>query len=205
MTTTLIFVRHGETTWNQELRYQGQCDSPLSELGLLQAEKLGQFLSRRKIDAVYSSDLGRAVATAQKIAQHHALIPIVDERLREMNFGVWEGLTRSEVLAKYPDLYQARYEDRLNLRIPGGELPREVVERLHRFLGERLSEHDGETIVAVSHGGALRLVLASLLHIPLEYSSCLSQSNAGISELIYDQGAACPWQVVTINSTCHLL
>lgn len=205
MTTTLIFVRHGETTWNQELRYQGQCDSALSELGLLQAEKVGEFLKGRKIDAVYSSDLGRAVLTAEKIAQHHGLVPILDERLREMSFGVWEGLTRAEVLAKYPDLYQARYEDRLKRRIPGGELPGEVVERLHRFLDECLPKHEGETIVAVSHGGALRLVLASLLHIPLGHSSCLSQSNAGISELIYKPGGPCPWQVVTINSTCHLL
>ena len=94
MSTTIIFVRHGETAWNLELRYQGQGDSPLSEQGVAQAKRVGDFLSRRKIAAVYTSDLGRAVFTAETIAQHHGLKPIADQRLREMTFGVWEGNPR---------------------------------------------------------------------------------------------------------------
>ena len=74
--TSIMFVRHGETLWNQQRRYQGQADSPLSELGLAQAELVGKFLSSRRIDAVYTSDLGRAVQTADCIAKHHGLSAI---------------------------------------------------------------------------------------------------------------------------------
>lgn len=205
MSTTIIFVRHGETAWNVELRYQGQGDSPLSEQGVAQAKRVGDFLSRRKIAAVYTSDLGRAVFTAETIAQHHGLKPIADQRLREMTFGVWEGLTRAEVLERYADLYYARLEDSSAHPVPGGEQPEDVVKRLLSCLDDLVHRHDGETIVIVSHGAALRLTLAALLGIPLNRSHCLSQNNGGISELIYSpDNASCPWRVLTINSTGHL-
>ncbi|NMB02648.1 MAG: histidine phosphatase family protein [Firmicutes bacterium] len=205
MGTRIIFVRHGETVWNQEQRYQGQADSPLSDLGMVQAEQVGRYLSRGKVDAVYTSDLRRALLTAQQIAKYHGLEPIADQRLREMSFGIWEGLTRKEVQEKYPDLFYARFQDNLTNRVPGGELPGEVVQRMHSFLEERIQEHDGQTIVLVSHGGTLRTIISSLLHMPLEKSYCLQQSNAGVSEFLYNrQGSSCPWQAVTINSTAHL-
>lgn len=204
MATTVIFVRHGETAWNLEQRYQGQEDSPLSDEGLLQAKRVGEFLSRRKIDAIYTSDLGRAVVTAQCIAEPHKLKPIVDKRLREMSFGVWEGLTRAEVSEQFPELFQARLNDSLAHPIPGGEEPQEVVGRFLDCLEEKLASHEGETIVFVSHGATLRLVLAHLLDIPLSKSQCLAQSNGGISELVFDKNSPCPWRVITINSTAHL-
>lgn len=205
MATRIIFVRHGETLWNQERRYQGQADSPLSELGLFQAEQVGKFLGQRKIDSVYSSDLKRAFVTAEHIAKFHNLEPIADTRLREMSFGLWEGLTRTEVQEKYPDLFYARYHNYLTSRVPGGELPEEVVKRMRSFLNERIPEHGEQTIVVVSHGAILRASIASLLHMPLEKSYCLQQTNAGISEFYYNkQGDSCPWLAVTINSTTHL-
>jgi broad specificity phosphatase PhoE len=204
--TTVIFVRHGETAWNLEQRYQGQEDSPLSAQGLLQAQRVGEFLSKRRIDAVFSSDLGRAVRTARCIAEYHNLVPILEERLREMSFGVWEGLTRAEVREQYPKLFQARMTDSTAHPIPQGEEPAQVVQRFLECLEERIAQHAGGTIVVVSHGAALRLTLASLLGIPLHRSNCLSQSNGGISELTYDQDdSRCPWRAVTINSTAHLL
>lgn len=206
MATNLILVRHGETAWNLEQRYQGQEDSPLSELGMEQARRVGEFLSRRKISAVYCSDLGRAVLTAQCIADYHNLVPILDQRLREMSFGAWEGLTRGEVVEQYPELYHARQRDNAAHPVPGGEAPEDVVKRVRSCLDDLVVEHRGETIVVVSHGAALRMTLASLLGIPLSRSQCLSQSNGGISELIFSgKHASCPWRVVTINSTAHLL
>lgn len=203
--TTIIFVRHGETLWNQEGRYQGQMDSPLSKLGLDQAERVGEWLSKRRIDAVYTSDLKRAERTAECIAKHHKLKPTIDPRLREMAFGVWEGLTRQEVRAQYAQLWAERHQDRLQTRIPQGELPAEVVERLRSFLSDCTAREEKQTIVVVSHGGALRLILASLLGIPLEHSSCLSQSNTGVSELVFRKGSkSCPWEVLCLNSTSHL-
>jgi broad specificity phosphatase PhoE len=206
VSTTIIFVRHGETAWNLEQRYQGQEDSPLSEQGRRQAQLVGEFLSKRKITAVYTSDLGRAVLTAKCIADPHNLTPIVDERLREMSFGDWEGMTREEVVEQYPELYRARQRDNSSHPIPGGEQPGEVIQRFLSCLEEIVARHPGETIVVVSHGAALRMTLASLLAIPLGRSQCLSQSNGGISELVYNgPGASCPWRVITLNSTAHLL
>ncbi len=204
--TTIIFVRHGETIWNQERRYQGQKDSSLSSLGLIQAQRVADFLSKRTIDLVYTSDLKRAFVTAEIIAKQHNLTPSVDFRLREMSFGAWEGKTRDEVMKEYPALWQSRREDVLTTRIPGGELPSEVVERFLSFLNEQTSQDAAKTIVVVSHGGALRLIIATLLHIPVEKSYCLHQSNTGLSELVHSKtGRRCSWECIGINSVAHLL
>lgn len=203
--TRLILVRHGETVWNQERRYQGQKDSPLSARGILQAQETGKFLARENVSAIYSSDLKRAWFTAQSIAKYHGLTPQADLRLREMSFGVWEGMTRDEIMVKYPDLFYARYQDSMTTRIPEGELPPEVVERFQEFLDKCLPKHENETIVIVSHGGCLRLIIARLLHIPLEKSYCIHLNNAGISELLYTRkGLQCTWEALTINSRGHL-
>ena len=203
--TNIIFVRHGETVWNQERRYQGQQDSPLSANGILQAQKVGIYLSQRSIAAVYSSDLQRALITAQNIAKRHRLDPAADPRLREMCFGIWEGLTREEIIKRYPDQFYARYVDSFTTRVPGGELPSEVVERFQNFLDETLPKHVGETIVVVSHGGALRSMIATLLHIPLEKAYCIRQSNAGISEFFYTKkNSQCSYEAESINCTTHL-
>jgi len=202
----LLLIRHGETSWNQEQRYQGQQDSPLSEQGILQAEKTAAFLADMHIDAVYTSDLLRAKRTAEVIARPHGLTPIADPRLREINFGEWEGLTRHEVQANYPELFAARFRDHLNVRVPGGELPGEVAERLLDFVRELESRHAHQTVVAVSHGGALRLLIASLMGIPLDRSYCLHMDNLGISHLSARTGRGrCVWQAHYINSTAHLL
>ena len=203
--TTVILIRHGETLWNKEKRYQGQQDSPLSPKGIKQAEVVGKFLQSRIIDAVYSSDLKRALLTSEHIAKGHQLTPIVDQRLREISFGVWEGKTREQVKKEHPDEWEARSRNVLNTRVSGGELPGEVLERFHSFLAARLVDARGQTIVVVSHGGALRLLIASLLHIPLERAHLIHQSNTGISEFVhFEQGERSWWETVCINSTGHL-
>ncbi len=202
--TTIIFVRHGETIWNKELRYQGQQDSPLSAAGILQAEQVGELLRHRAVDAVYSSDLKRALVTAKAIAQHHQIDIKVDKRLREMSFGAWEGMTRDEVRQEYPELWEARGQDSSGIRIPEGELPDEVVKRTGSFLEGLVADAIDKTIVVVSHGGTLRLTLASLLHIPLERSACLHQSNTGVSELLYTGKGRILWEAIYLNCTGHL-
>lgn len=202
----LLLIRHGETSWNLEQRYQGQQDSPLSSSGLVQAEKTAAFLSRFKLDAVYTSDLLRAQKTAEVIARHHGLTPIPDPRLREVAFGEWEGLTRAEVQARYPDVYTARFNDALNVRVPGGELPSEVLDRLMDFISDLISRHPNQKVACVSHGGALRLLIAELLGMPMEKAYCLHMENAGISHLQFAPGrGSCIWRVHFINSTAHLI
>lgn len=203
--TTVILVRHGETQWNQERRYQGQLDSPLTELGLEQAQLTAEYLKGFPINAVYSSDLGRAEGTAELIAAPHQLVPQLDSRLREMSFGVWEGLTRREVVERYPEIYHARYHDILATRVPQGELPAEVAARFRAFMAEHLPKHEQQMIVLVSHGACLRLALAHFLEMPLRKSYCLRLSNAGVSIVHYTgREEGCLWEIKCINSTAHL-
>ncbi|NLJ79709.1 MAG: histidine phosphatase family protein [Firmicutes bacterium] len=203
--TKLILIRHGETLWNLEKRYQGQGDSPLSPLGREQAEKTGKFLASEDISAVYCSDLKRAVLTAEAISKHHQMKPIITPQLREIAFGSWEGLTQEEIKREYPDILAARDKDRLNIRIPGAELPQEVVKRMRGVMEELPSKHKGQTIAIVAHGGSLRLTIASLLHIPLEKAYCLRLDNGGISQLFYrERDVNCFWEITALNCTVHL-
>lgn len=203
--TEIIFVRHGETLWNQERRYQGQLDSPLTELGRRQAKLTAAHLAQGRIDAVYTSDLKRARMTAAAIGAQQGLTPQTDPRLREMSFGVWEGLKRAEVVEKYPEIFFARDADILSVRVPGGELPGEVLLRFRAFLGECVAQHQTGRVAVVSHGAGLRFALAGMLAMPLEKSYCLRLDNAGISRVVYNgQKGSCTWQMLCFNSTGHL-
>jgi broad specificity phosphatase PhoE len=107
----LMLVRHGESEWNAQRRYQGQSDVPLSALGRRQAELIAERLAGGKIDAVYASDLARAWETARPIAEKNGLKVISEPRLRELKFGVLEGLTFDEAQAHYPEMMAAWLND----------------------------------------------------------------------------------------------
>lgn len=141
--TTLLLARHGETDWNRELRIQGSSDIALNELGRQQAQFLAQELTDVELDAIYSSDLSRAQATAAAVAATHALEVTLDPRLRERSFGSWEGLTREDI-AELPQ--GARHD---------GESDEEVRERMLEAVQAIADGHPGEQVLVVSHGGAL--------------------------------------------------
>ena len=141
--TTLFLARHGETDWNRELRIQGSSDIELNELGRRQAHALAQELEHVELDAVYSSDLRRANATAEAVASSHGLDVQVDPRLRERSFGSWEGLTREDIAA-LPD--GSRHD---------GESDDEVRARVLEAVQAIADRHPGEQVLVVSHGGAL--------------------------------------------------
>jgi probable phosphoglycerate mutase len=150
--TQLILIRHGETVWNQEGRMQGQSDSPLSEIGVHQARRLAGRLARMTFSALYSSDLGRAHYTARSIADATGHAIVLDERLRERNFGVFEGLTAAEINASYPDEY-ARFRRRDPAYVmSGGESAAAFRERCLGCLLEFAERHAGSSIVVVTHG-----------------------------------------------------
>ena len=117
----VILVRHGETIWNEEQRYQGASDPPLSERGELQARRLAARLASESIGLIYSSDSTRALQTADQIAAHHGRQVRADPRLREMDFGDWEGLTYSEIRERYPQALARWQGDPLATSPPGGE------------------------------------------------------------------------------------
>jgi broad specificity phosphatase PhoE len=142
--TTLLLARHGETDWNRELRVQGTSDTELNALGRAQAAELAQELAETELDAIYSSDLSRARETAEIIAATRGHDVRVDPGLRERDFGSWEGLTREEIDTRFADHEQH-----------DGETYEQVRARMLATAHKLVAAHPGETVLVVSHGGAL--------------------------------------------------
>ncbi|HLE15652.1 MAG TPA: alpha-ribazole phosphatase [Anaerolineales bacterium] len=165
--TRLILIRHGETDWNTTGRWQGQTDVPLNERGRQQARQLVADLAGMQIDAIYSSDLGRARDTAAPLSQAAGLPVIVDSRLREIHQGEWQGQLFDEIEARYAEALRSRREDPLNLAPPGGETVAQVRARVLRCLEQILKRHPDESVVIVSHGFVLGLLRAHLLGEPV--------------------------------------
>ena len=156
--TTLIVVRHAETTWNREKRMQGTTDTTLSDVGRAQAQALSRRLARQAFSALYSSDLSRARDTAHAIAQQTRRELLLEPPLRERAFGIFEGLIADEIRARYPEEY-ARFASRdPDYEVPGGESARGFTQRCLGCLAEIANRHPGEDVVVVTHG----LVLDSL-------------------------------------------
>jgi broad specificity phosphatase PhoE len=149
------FIRHGESVWNAEGRWQGQADPPLSEAGRLQAARAAETLAACGITRLASSDLARARATAEILGARLALAPRVDPALREHDVGCWSGLRDDEIAQRWPgDLARFRAGD-LDLRIGGGESRRALGRRVAEALARLLARAEGP-VALVSHLGVLR-------------------------------------------------
>lgn len=158
--TVIYLVRHGATEWNIHKRAQGQADIPLTDKGRSQALDVAKQLCNFDIDAVLSSDLQRAVHTAQPIANALGLEVITDPAFREIDQGEWTGLSVDEIARRWPDLWgPARH---YNAR-PGGESPHQVRERALHGVKRALEAHPRGPVVVVSHGGTIRWLCAEAL------------------------------------------
>jgi len=197
----LIAVRHGETEWNAELREMGHLDSPLTPLGIQQAQALGHRLKNLGFDALYSSDLGRAVQTAEIIGAICDKPVQLNSSLRERHMGVFQGLTREEISEKYPE-QMAAYEriGFLDL-IPGGETAQERTDRSVRILTEIASRHPEQTVVVVTHGGFLTGFLGFVLGIPFSNGRRYRKENASFNAFEYLEPN---WYLQTWNDISHL-
>jgi broad specificity phosphatase PhoE len=154
----ILLARHGETDWNRESRFQGHADPPLNKLGREQAAELAATLAGEELAAVYSSPLRRALETAQVVAQAHRLTAVPIEGLREVDVGSWQALTRDEVERRFPQQFR-RWLD-YGRGWDDGETYEQMGERVLAALEELAARHDGERIVAVTHGGPIRAALA---------------------------------------------
>ncbi len=159
----LLLVRHGETELNSALRYWGRTDVALSDTGLIQAERLRERLNPEKIDFIYSSDLKRALVTAQIIVFEHNLKVIACPELREIDFGQLEGLTFDEINRLYPEVARMWMERDPGLVYPGGEGLAELDKRVDQFRNRLQGHNEEETILIVGHSGVLRTLLCQLL------------------------------------------
>ena len=181
----LVLWRHGRTSWNSVNRFQGQEDVPLDDVGKDQVRRAAQTLVGLKPHHIISSDLERARHTAQALADIAGLTVSIDEDLRETFAGTWQGLTRNEIIERYPEDF-AMWGGDSNIRPGGGETRLEVADRMTRAIAKGLSSvPDGGTLVVASHGGALRAALGRLLALdPSQWTALGVLSNAQWSILV---------------------
>jgi probable phosphoglycerate mutase len=179
--TTLLAVRHGQTVWNAESRFQGHGDSPLTETGRRQAQALGERMRGIDFDVLISSDLGRAMQTASIVASCAGHEVRTDFRLRERNFGALEGLTKAEIQDRHPGVYERLYADDPDYAPPGGETHRGHFQRNLSFIKELIAAQPGVTAVLVGHGGLLDTLFRFVAKLPLEQPRCFVIPNTSLS------------------------
>jgi len=200
-TTELIIVRHGETTWNLEERMQGQSDSELTPLGLRQAEAVAARLAGEKPRALHSSDLGRALQTADVIARATGLAIMPDARLRERDMGLFQGLTFEEIRGRYPEDYGQFASRRPDYIIPYGESMQQCHDRVIGGLQAIADGFRGLRVVVVTHGGPLSAAFRHTMRLPVNAPRHWSLFNASINRF---RVQADVWQLGTWGDLTHL-
>ena len=201
--TKLILVRHGQTEWNADGRYQGQSDVPLAAEGAAQAEALAAHFPVEHLDAIYSSDLQRARVTAEIVAKRFGLEVQEEPAFREICFGAWEGLTFEQIVSRWPEAMANFLQHPDILEIPEGESFEQVRARAFPRMLELVKEHEphDHVIAIFAHGAVLRTLLTSIMHISLQYVWTLRQFNTAVNIVRYDDG----WPTVELlNSTSHI-
>jgi len=199
----LFLTRHGQTDWNIARRYQGHSDTALNQVGIRQAELLAQRLSRETIHAIYTSDLSRAMDTANRIQslQMTAKAITTDVRWRELSFGDWEGMTYEEMSAHSPELFDAWMKDSLTISTPNGETHKQLAERVQTAFNELKKNHKDETVLVVGHSGSMQTLLALTLGVDLRRYWQFRVSQASLSELtVYDDSVV----LNLFNDVSHL-
>lgn len=186
--TTVLLIRHGQTKWNKAGLVQGNTDSALTALGEKQAAALAEavdtgWLPGDRPSALYSSDLGRTIQTATPLSKKLNLEIQPRTALREMNFGELEGLKWAEVESRYPDLSRKLWGEGADPhhRAPSGETRIEMHERSKSMVLEIASQHAGETVVIVSHGGVIGFFVRSVLGLSFTERPRYSVSNGSIA------------------------
>jgi len=202
MTTRIFLVRHGGTLFSNEDRFAGSTDVELSNQGKSQAALLSRRLARSHIDAIYSSDMKRAIDTASAIGARHTCKVATDREFREIDHGHWEGQVHSDIEKKFPEEYAHWASDPFNNAPPGGESGKSVLERSLPALQRLVATHPDKTILLVSHKATNRLMIAALLGIdPARYRDRLAQDLCCLNILNFstpDQA-----QLVLLNDISH--
>ncbi len=194
-------IRHGESLFNRLGKVQGHTNSPLTDLGREQARRVGKVLRARGLEAVYTSDLARALETAQIIGDMLGFEPIVLEGFREIALGQWEGRPIEEIRREDGRNLELWYSRPVEARIPGAESLGAFGERVLGTFQEVLSRHDEGRIALVSHGGVLSVIISCVLGLDLNNLWHFRLNNASLSRVVY--GYLVP-KLVLLNDTCHM-
>ena len=205
----LLLIRHGESSANAEGRIQGHLDIPLSDAGRRQSQALAERLAALSIDALYTSPLKRAGQTAAPLAAKLALPPLPRDGLMERDVGALEGLTRSDILERFPEYVRARREGR-PFDLPGYESDVVFNQRVELVISEIIQAHPGGAVAAVTHGGVIAAMCRRTLQMPTVRPGPFAIDNCSIT--VFDVRDGAPGgapvrprvQLVSLNDTCHL-
>jgi len=200
--TKFFVIRHGETIWNTQGIKQGHLDSPLNSVGVRQAQAIAVRLAEEPFAHLYSSDLGRAYGTAQLIAAQTGHEIITDARLRERNFGIFQGSTDAEVKAEYPLEHRSHLDDKERYVIPEGESLQQFFARAVACLEDLSVRHNGQDIAVVTHGGVIDAWFRFVLDIPLHAPRKAKLWNVGLNCIAREDDGE--WRLHTWGDRSHV-
>jgi probable phosphoglycerate mutase len=192
-------VRHGESTWNSERRFQGMLDAPLSARGRAQASALAAGLGDMRFDALYASPLSRARETAAVCAERLGLEAVLLDELREIGLGDWEGLTLDAVEARDGEYYRRWLEAPVDHPAPGGEPMPGLASRVRAALDQLCATHPDGRVLVVAHGGVIASALCGWLDRPLNAIWSFRLANASITRVVLPAG-----RLLGVNEIAHL-
>ncbi|MFC1931471.1 histidine phosphatase family protein [Chloroflexota bacterium] len=185
--TEIILIRHGETAWNVGEIFRGRIDVELNKTGIKQAELLAEYLSKVKIEAIYSSPLKRALKTAEIIAGYHKVDVDITPGLNDFNFGEWQGLSHQEVKTKYPQLYAEWINHPDRVKMPSGESLEDVRKRAKGAVNNIITRHEGP-VVLVSHRVVNKVLICALLDLDNSHFWNIKQDTCGTTAFTYEKG-----------------
>jgi alpha-ribazole phosphatase len=183
--TRLYLIRHGEVEGAGTSRYNGHADVSLTDLGRSQYVRMRDRLAGTNITACYSSDLVRCSWGADLLGAGFGIEPVRDPNLRELDIGIWEGMTWAELMERYPEEWQTRLADIVNYRVPGGENLVDLQGRIMPVIDGIVERHRGEEVLVVAHGGANRVVLLNAIGAPLSALFNIEQNYCCLNIIDY--------------------
>jgi broad specificity phosphatase PhoE len=199
--TTILLVRHGETAWNRRRIFRGTRNVPLNENGRAQADLLGERLRSRRIDAAYSSPLGRALETAERALGCGELAIATEPRLIDFDYGDWTGIEEAEVSRRWPELFFAWDASPESVRPPGGDTLGEVADRAFECMEELAASNPSRTIALFAHRVVNKLLMLKALGLGVERFAFIRQDNVSLNEL---QRTHAGYVICSVNDTSHL-
>ncbi|HEX9719692.1 MAG TPA: histidine phosphatase family protein [Ramlibacter sp.] len=186
--TELILLRHGETDWNRELRFQGHVDVALNAIGLEQARRLARRLAHETAHGLYASDLLRAKQTALPVAQQLGLASVSDPALREQSFGLVDGMKVDDIKAQHPRAWEGWLRFQEDFSMPEGESTRQFHARVMDAVHRLVAAHPAETLVVVTHGGVLDMIYRTARSLGLGGPRQSEIPNAGLNRVRVHEG-----------------
>ncbi len=198
--TRLLLIRHAQTEWNIQRRFQGHGDSPITEKGQEQLQRLKSRLAGLEFDVVYFSDLRRTMETSKMLSGKQR---VEEPRLRERGVGILEGLNLEQIMAEHAEAFRAFRSGDKDHQIEGGESLQIALNRAWTFLEEMPEKHPGAELAAVSHAGLIRLICKQILGLALDAPNFFQIPNTSLTQLVFSPKDR-SWSLECLADTTHL-